>query len=181
MAKAKDSIDLFNDETAALRELNTQYQRLSMTAVVDDDYPEMKFNYDSAVQEFVEAVTAYRPILKTISVDDSISRIAAVSLLRCNRWHPNGINSWSMSDWAVAFAGEVGELCNVVKKINRVRDGMPGNKESSNELRSMLVAEVADCYLYLDLFAQAADINLYEAIRDKFNAVSARLNFPERL
>lgn len=181
MAKAKNSIDLFNDETAALRELIKEYRRLCMTAPVDDDFPEIKFNYDTEVQKFVTAATAYRPRLKTISADDSMSRIAAVSLARCNRWHPNGINSWSMSDWAVAFAGEVGELCNVVKKLNRVRDGMPGNKENSQTLRAQLVAEVADCYLYLDLFAQAADISLYEEVREKFNQVSERLGFPERL
>lgn len=117
------------------------------------------------------------------SYNDSISRIAAISLERCNRWHPKGINSWSLSDWGIAFGGEVGELFNVVKKLNRVRDGMVGNKasESPEALRESLGKEIADCYLYLDLLAQSEGINLAEVVREKFNETSVRNGFPEKL
>jgi NTP pyrophosphatase (non-canonical NTP hydrolase) len=111
----------------------------------------------------------------------SIPHVATLNLARCLRWHPGGINSWSLSDWAVAFAGEVGELCNVVKKLNRVRDGLVGNKESAADLRTAMRKEIADCYLYLDLLAQAAGVDLASAVRDKFNEVSERNGFPERL
>lgn len=84
---------------------------------------------------------------------DSILEISNKNYTRCLRWHPAGINSWSLSDWAVALSGEVGELCNVVKKLNR----------------------------HLDLFAAAAGIDLSKAIVDKFNEVSIRNGFPERL
>ena len=30
------------------------------------------------------------------------------NLTCCNRWHPGGIVEWSLSDWAVAAAGEMG-------------------------------------------------------------------------
>lgn len=46
---------------------------------------------------------------------------------------PQGFNhklvDWSTSDWFVAVMGELGEAANVAKKLNRVRDGIPGNKE----------------------------------------------------
>jgi NTP pyrophosphatase (non-canonical NTP hydrolase) len=114
-------------------------------------------------------------------VSDSISKISATNLTRCLRWHPDGIKSWSLSDWAVAVSGEVGELCNVVKKLNRERDGLKGNKESMSELQTALWKEVADVYLYLDLFAQAAGMDLQTAIVQKFNEVSERNGFSERL
>jgi NTP pyrophosphatase (non-canonical NTP hydrolase) len=112
---------------------------------------------------------------------DSIRAISRINLTRCLRWHPQGLNSWSLSDWAVALAGEAGELCNVVKKLNRERDGLVGNKETPGALLASLQAEAADVYLYLDLFAQAAGFDLAESVRIKFNAVSMRNGFPERL
>lgn len=112
---------------------------------------------------------------------DSIREISKVNLARCVRWHPAGINSWSLSDWAVALSGEVGELCNVIKKLNRERDGLVGNKERYNELCMSLQKELADVYLYLDLLAQAAGMDLSSAIAHKFNEVSVRNGFPERL
>jgi NTP pyrophosphatase (non-canonical NTP hydrolase) len=112
---------------------------------------------------------------------ESLPHISTLNFARCLRWHPEGLNSWSLSDWAVALAGETGELCNVVKKLNRVRDGLPGNKETPEALKAALADEVADVFLYLDLFARAAGFNIEDAIRKKFNETSARVGFPERL
>lgn len=112
---------------------------------------------------------------------DSMSHISIVNLKRALRWHPQGLNSWSLSDWYTALAGESGEAGNVIKKLNRVRDGIVGNKESPEQLEQMLADELADVYLYLDLLAQAAKIDLPTAIERKFNAVSERHGFPERL
>jgi NTP pyrophosphatase (non-canonical NTP hydrolase) len=94
---------------------------------------------------------------------------------------PNGFNhhlgSWSLSDWMTAVAGEVGEAANVVKKLNRVRDGIPGNTETEAELREQLGEEIADAVIYLDLLAQAAGFDL-ETIRDaKFAKVSAKIGY----
>lgn len=112
---------------------------------------------------------------------DSIREISRINLQRCLRWHPAGINSWSLSDWAVALAGEVGELCNVVKKLNRERDGLAGNTVDGRDLRVMLEKECADVYIYLDLFCTAAGFDLATAVRAKFNEVSERNGFPEKL
>ena len=111
----------------------------------------------------------------------SIPHISVVNKIRCLRWHPAGIESWSLSDWATAFAGEAGELCNVIKKLNRVRDGLPGNSETPDNLRKMLADEIGDVYAYLDLLAQAAGLHLDECVRHKFNRVSEKHGFPERL
>lgn len=107
--------------------------------------------------------------------------LRASNVTRCVRWHPKGINSWSLSDWAVAMAGEAGEACNVIKKLNRERDGLGGNSVSEQQLRDALGDEIADTLIYLDLLAAAAGIDLAEAVKRKFNAVSVRMSFPERL
>lgn len=107
-----------------------------------------------------------------------------VNYTRCLRWHPDGLASWSQSDWAVAIAGEAGEMCNVVKKLNRLRDGLVGNHGddvSHAQLITKLGKELADVVIYCDLLARREGLNLGELVRSKFNEVSERNNFPERL
>ena len=71
---------------------------------------------------------------------------AVINRRRCEA--KNGFNhklsDWSLSDWFAAVLGELGEAANVAKKLNRVRDGIPGNKETPDELRQMLKDEIAD-------------------------------------
>lgn len=94
---------------------------------------------------------------------------------------PRGFNhtleSWSLSDWMTATMGELGEAANIVKKLNRIRDGIPGNRETEQELLGKLADEVADTAIYLDLLAQAAGFDL-ETIRDaKFAKKSAEIGY----
>jgi NTP pyrophosphatase (non-canonical NTP hydrolase) len=92
--------------------------------------------------------------------------------------HP--LNSWSLSDWMTAVAGEVGEAANIIKKLNRIRDGIPGNNgEFEAELKQMLADEIADAAIYLDLLAQAAGFDL-ATIRDaKFEKTSRKIGYIE--
>lgn len=114
----------------------------------------------------------------------TFDQLREVNGTRCLRWHPQGITSWSQSDWAVAIAGEAGEMCNVVKKLNRLRDGLVGN-HGDDESRTALVAklgkELADVVIYCDLLAQREGMNLGVLVQEKFNEVSERNDFPERL
>lgn len=107
--------------------------------------------------------------------------LRAANAKRVKRWHPGGVTDWSLSDWAVAMAGEAGELCNVVKKLNRERDRITGNTASEAELRDALGKEIADTLIYLDLLAMRAGLDLAEVTIGKFNEVSERVGFPERL
>lgn len=113
----------------------------------------------------------------------TFAELRDVNESRCARWHWGYPDDWSLSDWAVALAGEVGEVCNVIKKLKRIQDGLSGNKpgETEETLTASLADELADVQCYLDLVAARARINLAAATRSKFNAVSVRNGFPERL
>jgi len=95
---------------------------------------------------------------------------------------PEGFNhkleAWSLSDWFTATMGELGEAANIAKKLNRVRDNIPGNKESTDELKTMLQDEVADVFIYLDLLAQSQGFSLAEAVINKFNKTSSKIGYP---
>lgn len=98
---------------------------------------------------------------------------------------PDGFNhaleSWSLSDWFTACLGELGEAANVAKKLNRIRDGIPGNKEAEAELREKLARELADTFIYLDLLAQAAGVDMAAAVAETFNAKSIEIGSPHRV
>jgi NTP pyrophosphatase (non-canonical NTP hydrolase) len=98
---------------------------------------------------------------------------------RCVRWHPEGIESWSPSDWLTAVTGELGELASLLKMRNRERDGLPGNKFSPTD--KQIADELADVVTYLDLLAAVLGVDLGRAVVEKFNEVSIRVGFPERL
>lgn len=105
---------------------------------------------------------------------------SATNRERCEspRGFGHGLSSWSLSDWFTALLGELGEAANVAKKLNRVRDGITGNKETEAELRDKLGRELADTFVYLDLLCQAAGIDLPSYIVAVFNAKSRQIGSP---
>lgn len=113
----------------------------------------------------------------------TFAHLAATNLQRCKRWHPGfPADGWTGADWGNAAAGEMGEACNVVKKLRRGEAAMPGaNDPGRDKLIEQLGQELADTVIYLDLLAQHYGIDLAEAVVAKFNAVSVREGFPERL
>lgn len=106
---------------------------------------------------------------------------AVINRRRCEA--KNGFNhklsDWSLSDWFAAVLGELGEAANVAKKLNRVRDGIPGNKETPDELRQMLKDEIADTAIYLDLLAQSEGFTIEDAIREKFQKTSEKIGYDD--
>lgn len=107
----------------------------------------------------------------------NLEKFSEVNLLRCEA--PTGfahaLESWSLSDWFTATLGELGEAANIAKKLNRVRDGIRGNKEATDELRTKLGRELADVFIYLDLLAQRAGLSLSKIVPEVFNAKSQEL------
>lgn len=76
---------------------------------------------------------------------------------KCIEWKPSG--------WSNALAGEVGETCNLIKKLER---GEVIDKDD-------IAKEIADVIIYADILAAQFGIDLGQAVRDKFNEVSRRV------
>ena len=72
--------------------------------------------------------------------------------------------SWTPTDWACATAGEIGEACNLVKKLRRGETVAPED----------IADELGDAVIYADLLCARLGVTLEAAICRKFNAVSAR-------
>lgn len=84
-------------------------------------------------------------------------RPSSDSFHQCARWSP--------TDWGCALAGEVGEACNLIKKLHR----------GDHVDRGAIAHELADVAIYLDILAGRLGIDLGAAVVEKFNIVSERV------
>jgi hypothetical protein len=121
---------------------------------------------------------------------------------RAPRWHTSeaGMNEWTIGDWFMAMAGEVGEgadellplmfmgfvgklgaLGNMAKKYRRVQEGIankasdPQRQITAQNAISKMFEELADVQIYLDLLA----LRLREAVHtdeDIGDHVEAKFN-----
>lgn len=113
---------------------------------------------------------------------DTLGELRTKGAARCDRWHTPGTEPWTGADWSNAMCGEAGEAANIVKKLRRIETGTaPQDDNIRTALIIWLGWELADTIAYADLLAQHYGIDLRAAIAEKFNIVSDREGFPERM
>lgn len=86
--------------------------------------------------------------------------------------------------WTTALAGELGELCNMIKKLERVsHGGIDGGSSytAANITREMLSEEIGGIAIYLDILAGLIGISLEDAIIETFNSKSEKYGFVQFL
>lgn len=88
-----------------------------------------------------------------------------------------GSESVSITFRATEMAGEVGEACNLIKKIERERIGIVGSRSNLNELAE----ELADIIICVDLIAMDLGIDLSRAVKDKFNKTSEKYGLKTKI
>jgi len=114
--------------------------------------------------------------------DLGFHELRRVNVMRCTRWHGPDSEKWSLADWSNAMCGEAGETANVIKKIRRQETGaVNAGDPPMEELKRKAMEEIADVVIYCDLLAQELGGDMAKAVREKFNKVSAKYGFPERL
>jgi NTP pyrophosphatase (non-canonical NTP hydrolase) len=113
----------------------------------------------------------------------TIGRLLMINLRRCTEDFNHQLNDWSVLEWGGATAGEVGEACNVAKKLVRIRDGFDKMNKgaTAEELKSQLGKEMADTIHYMCLWSIAAGIDLEEALVKTFNEISEKYGSKYRL
>lgn len=77
----------------------------------------------------------------------------------------------------VELSGEVGEACNVIKKLERERHGWRGSRATREELAQ----ELADVIIAADLIAMDLNIDLGAAVHAKFDATSKKYGLKTRM
>jgi NTP pyrophosphatase (non-canonical NTP hydrolase) len=93
-----------------------------------------------------------------------LSALREVNAERSLKAFGTDLHDWSAAEWGNAIAGEVGEMCNLLKKQH-----LDGNSRKED-----IAKEAADIVVYLDLLCEREGIDLRAAIRSKFNEVSEK-------
>lgn len=104
-----------------------------------------------------------------------MNTLREANLARQAEWDPD--DQITLSYRGNEMAGEVGEACNVIKKLERERMGIRGSRDTV----AHLAEELADVIICADLIASAAGIDLDQAVRDKFNATSEKVGLKTRM
>jgi NTP pyrophosphatase (non-canonical NTP hydrolase) len=82
---------------------------------------------------------------------------------------------FSLSFRGNELAGEVGEACNILKKLDREHMGIVGSRATLSQLKE----ELADVFICLDLICMDLDISphdIQQMIKLKFNKTSQQRN-----
>jgi NTP pyrophosphatase (non-canonical NTP hydrolase) len=108
-------------------------------------------------------------------VSDLLEQLSRANRARQAEWDPHG--RVTLEYRGNEIAGEVGEACNVIKKIARERNGMVGSRATTDDLAD----ELADVLICASLIANAAGIDLSAALVRKFNKTSEKNGLVTRL
>ena len=100
---------------------------------------------------------------------------AAANALRQKEWDPGDIITLAYR--GNEMAGECGEACNVIKKLERERLGIRGSRSTKDSLAE----ELADVVICADLCAMQAGVDLEQAVKDKFNKTSEKNGLKTRM
>ena len=91
--------------------------------------------------------------------------------------HPSGL--WRPTDWTNAVAGEVGEACNLSKKLSRHDDGLRGDIKPEDKdrevMKQRLLKELADVITYANLAIAELGGNSDVVVRQAFNDKSIEI------
>lgn len=101
--------------------------------------------------------------------DANVARIPRFKNKKGELAHNADGSDWSLSAWSNAVLGELGELANMIKKIER-------GDFTLEEGKVECAKELADVATYLDILAFRMNVDLGQAIVDKFNEISDRVD-----
>lgn len=109
--------------------------------------------------------------------DLNLSELRRANMRRAREWRKDCTEEIPPSFAAMELAGECGEACNEVKKLERSRLGLVGGKLGTGDLAK----ELADVVICVDLLAIKYGIDLASAVRAKFNETSDKHGFTTKL
>jgi len=101
--------------------------------------------------------------------------LRSANLARQAEWDTDG--QITLSYRGNELAGEVGEACNLIKKLERERMGIAGSRASVEHLAE----ELADVIICADLIAMQLGIDLQAAVAAKFNKTSEKVGLVTRM
>ena len=132
-------------------------------------------------QQYVTAVENLHASRSTKGITMTFDELRNKNAYRCETDFGHaltGPDAWQPTDWTNAMAGEVGEACNVSKKLKRLAMNHALNRPEDrdhSELVHRLLLEVGDAVIYADLLCRVLGASLQDAVTLAFNGKSAEI------
>lgn len=178
----QDKMKLQSNEFDAVLRLRDQYRRIELTPVVDDDYPEVRYGYESAIKELIEAMIANGRIqqqtssgMSDVLKSQGFNALRAANMLRQEEWDRD--SKITLEYRGNELGGECGEALNEIKKLARERIGIRGSRTTVEKLAD----ELADVVICVDLVCMMVGVDMFAAVRRKFNSTSEKNDLKTRL
>lgn len=111
-----------------------------------------------------------------------LKHLRAANIQRAELWN-SGNNDKTVTELLFRsneLCGEVGEAANFVKKLARTMLDMKGGADY-DIAKNAIAKELADVIICTDRVAEFLDIDLEQAVIQKFNETSDKHNFPVKL
>lgn len=109
----------------------------------------------------------------------SFDALRAANIARQAEWP--GAENVDLAFRGLELSGEIGELCNILKKLVRLQRGIKGTTEERDALMAEAFDELADAVICLDLIGMELGIDLAHALIFKFNRTSIKHKLKTRL
>lgn len=111
-----------------------------------------------------------------------LNKFSIENLKRCEarKGFNHKLKSWFIEQWTNAVAGEIGEACNIAKKILRIRNKVRGNKFTDldkHNLQQKCAKELCDVIIYCDLAIQSLGYDTETILIEVFNAKSIEIGY----
>lgn len=120
-------------------------------------------------------------LFEDIKTDFTFAQFRTTNVQRRLRWHEGAGRPWVGPDWGNETAGEVGEMCNIIKKIQRHYDGIQQAGFDYAAAMENLKKEIGDVVICAELVSEFFNLRLEDCVRYAFNKTSEKNGFPERL
>lgn len=104
-----------------------------------------------------------------------LKKLREANKIRQTEWDSD--DNISLTYSSNELAGEVGELCNIIKKLERERLGLVGSRATIEQAEE----ELADVIICCDLLANRLGIDLSSCIPKKFNKTSEKYGLKTRM
>lgn len=159
--------ETYDDLTRCRHEEIGEYQHAT-----DGELIEWLWNRRNEIADLYAAHSEPSPV----AGESFLSQLRRVNTDRYHAWVGNGQDAGILFD-AAELGGEVGELLNVVKKLEREKRGWRGSRAASEDFAD----ECGDVLICLDKLARRRGVDLEAATVAKFNATSDKVDLPHKL
>lgn len=136
---------------------------------------DMAHDAANLIENLIAGQSPFHGLMFMKPTTENYGTLRGANAARQKEWDKDG--KISLSYRGNELAGETGEACNKIKKLERERLGIKGSRTTVKELAS----ELADVIICTDLVAMEEGIDLDEAVKKKFNETSEELGLRTRL